>query len=69
MLTIGVSIDPIKAFNTINHDILVKKTEHYGNRGVVSELIKRYIGNIEQFVRVNNVFSDYKEVTCDIPQG
>ena len=43
--------------------------EHYDIRGVASEWIKSYLCNKKQFVKVDNVYSDYKEVICSIAQA
>ena len=56
MSTMGILIDLKKAFDTINHDISMKKLEHNGVRGVAYEWMKSYLGNRKQFVRVDNVF-------------
>ena len=63
------NIDLRNAFDTMNHDIVMKRLEYNGIRGVVSEWIKSYLSNKNKFVQVDNVHSDYKDVTCGIPQG
>lgn len=66
---VGVFIDLKKAFDTIDHDILLKKMYHYGIRGVSLNWFKSYLTNRFQFVHLNDVCSDYKQITCGVPQG
>ena len=69
MISIGIFIDLKKAFDTINHDILVQKLSYYGLRGVASKWISSYLENRSQFVSYNNVNSDIQNINCGIPQG
>ena len=68
-LTCGIFIDLTKAFDTVDHNILLKKMYHYGIRGCVNNLFKSYLTNRQQFVKINNVSSKMKPVTCGVPQG
>ena len=68
-LTCGIFIDLTKAFDTVDHNILLKKMFHYGIRGNVYDLFQSYLSNRKQYVRINNVDSDVKPVTCGVPQG
>lgn len=67
--TIGVFIDLAKAFDTVNHKILLDKLYHYGIRGIAHDWIKNYLTNRHQYVYVNKTHSDYLPVTCGVPQG
>ena len=69
LLTSGIFIDLTKAFDTVNHDILLDKMEMYGIRGNTHSLFKNYLTNRKQYVRVNNINSDMREITCGVPQG
>jgi hypothetical protein len=67
--TIGIFLDLSKAFDTINHDILLYKLEHYGFRGVVLQWFESYLNNRKQFVRYQMRDSDKKIIKCGVPQG
>ena len=67
--TIGVFIDLRKAFDTIDHGLLLKKMEHLGIRGVVNNWLSSYLNNRKQYVEINNVSSDLQNIICGVPQG
>ena len=69
MFGCGISIDLQKAFDTVNHSILLKKLEHYGIRGTVLDWFSSYLSNRKQFVSVNGATSDHATITCGVPQG
>ena len=65
----GVFIDLKKAFDTVNHDILLLKLEHYGIRDNALNWFKSYLSEREQFVSLNGSDSIKKTITCGVPQG
>ena len=68
-LACGVFIDLEKAFDTVNHKILLKKLENYGICGISRCWLSDYLTNRKQRVKLENEFSSYQTVTCGVPQG
>ena len=67
--TISIFIDLKKAFDTVDHQILLKKMEHYGVRGTSLIWFKNYLSEREQFVSINGVDSLMQQIKCGVPQG
>lgn len=65
----GVFIDLEKAFDTVNHSILIQKLDHYGIRGISNEWLKSYLVNRKQNVVFDGVSSEYRDISCGVPQG
>lgn len=65
----GIFLDLSKAFDTIDHGILIKKMEKYGIRGIAKDWFVSYLENRQQFVSLNNILSDLNTVSCGVPQG
>lgn len=66
---IGVFIDYSKAFDTVNHSILLSKLEAYGIRGLALDWFRSYLDNRRQCVRVGSSYSDYGSISFGVPQG
>ena len=68
LVTLGLFIDLRKAFDTIDHLLLIKKLSHYGIRGLASNWLSSYLLNRKQFVNYNyGVNSDLQNVVCGVP--
>ena len=67
--TIGVFLDFSKAFDTIDHNILLYKLSHYGIRGRALEWFRNYLSHRKQFVNINGHDSQSKLISCGVPQG
>ena len=65
----GLFIDLRIAFDTVNHDILLKKLEHNGIRGDALKWFRSYLTNRKQYVSLNGECSESKHITCGVPQG
>ena len=63
-----LTLDLKKAFDTVNHNILLHKLEHYGICGLGNKLLRNYLSRRIQAVGVNGKMSSYKPITCGIPQ-
>ena len=68
-ITAGLFLDLSKAFDTIQHDILLDKMAHYGIRGLALEWFKNYLSNRKQFVDYNSHISELKLISSGMPQG
>ena len=66
---IGVFIDLRKAFDTVNHQLLCKKLEFYGIRGIAQNWIKSYLSNRTQYVCYEEHTSESLQISCGVPQG
>ena len=58
-----------KAFDTLNHTILLDKLKFYGIQGCSLNLIKNYPKNRRQYVEINNVRSAFTDILTGVPQG
>ena len=68
-IAICTFLDFRKAFDVVNHSILLRKLYKYGIRGRVLELFSSYLQNRSQVVRINNTFSTPRTNNIGVPQG
>ena len=66
---LSVFLDLSKAFDTIDHQILLYKLEFYGIRGTPLKWFKSYLSNRKQYVKYNNSDSLQRDITYGVPQG
>ena len=69
MLTGSVFIDLRKAFDTVNHDLLLAKLYDYGVTGGELDWFKDYLSNRKQLVDFHNAYSEPLSLTSGVPQG
>ena len=66
---ISVFIDLTKAFDTVDHEILLHKLERYGIRGHANMFLRAYLSNRHQYTAINDLSSTLRKVQCGVPQG
>ena len=66
---VGVFLDFSKAFDTVDHKIILAKLCHYGIRGSALDWFSSYLTNRKQFVTYNNERSELMNINCGVPQG
>ena len=66
---IGIFVDLSKAFDTLNHNILLQKLSSYGIRGLANRWFQSYLQDREQYVNFKNVLSSKSKIITGVPQG
>ena len=69
LFSCGNFIDLKKAFDTVDHSILLNKLNHYGVRGIVNDWFSSYLFKCPQTTEINSFISDKEIVPCGVPQG
>ncbi len=67
--TASIMCDLSKAFDVINHDILLRKLDYCGIRGIAKKWIQNYLTNRSQYVEFQGHKSDLQNIDCGVPQG
>ena len=67
--TLVVFVDLSKAFDTVNHKILISNLENYGIRGKNLLWFISYLTNRIQFIKYNNLNTSFQKIVCGVPQG
>ena len=65
-IPINIYLDLSKAFDTLDHSILIDKLEFYGVKGVALDLFTNYLTNTKQYVEFEDAQSD---ISTGVPQG
>ena len=65
----GVFIDLQKAFDTVNHEIILEKLNHYGIRSKANDWFRSFLTNRIQYVLITGFFSQTYIVSCGVPQA
>ena len=65
----GLFLDLTKAFDTVDHEILLKKMERYGIRGHANDFFRSYLTGRQQYCYINNVASRLRHQSHGVPQG
>ena len=68
-IPISIFLDLWKAFNTLDHDILLQKLNHYGIRSVELKLLTNYLRGRTRYVAYDKATSDIYPITTGVPQG
>ena len=68
-IVVGIFLDFSKAFDTVDHDILLQKLYHYGLRGCAYSWFESYLTHRTQFVTYNGAKSKKLQIKCGVPQG
>ena len=68
-IPMNIYLDLSKAFDTINHDILLHKLSYYGVQATSMNLLKSYLKDRKQYVEFKSSVSDKLNITTGVPQG
>ena len=69
LFSCGVFIDLKKAFDTVDHEIILQKLCYYGFRGIINDWFSSYLNGRTQTTQIGNHISKKATITCGVPQG
>ena len=64
-----ILLDFEKAFDTVNHNILIRKLENFGIKDIPLEWFESYLNEHKQLLKINEVKSATLTIKCGVPQG
>ena len=67
--TLDIFIDLSKAFDTVDHKIIITKLENYGVTGTNLRWFKSYLENRKQCISYENFYTSHIDIPYDVPQG
>ena len=68
-ITFSLFLDFRKAFDCVNHEILLSKLHTCGARGIALDWLCSYLTNREKYISINNVDSNPRVIQCGVSQG
>ena len=68
-VTCSIFLDIKKAFDCVNHEIILKKIYRYGFRGQIFNLLTNFLQSRTQSVLIQDALSSPLPITCGVPQG
>ena len=68
LFSCGVFIDLKKAFDTVDHSILLHKLNHCGVRGIINTWFSSYLSKRSQLTQIGSTVSNKEEIVCGVPQ-
>ena len=69
LFSCGIFVDLQEVFDTVDHDTLIGKLEHYGIRGIINKWFETYHKDWQKFVSINGYNSECAWMPTGVPQG